>query len=91
MLEGLSLTVEEGESGIRLDRFLRSRFPGLPSRSVRFAIEAGEVKVEGEGREKAVFSLQGRGWSFDGSPNQGTGCPSKATSRARRCFSPTVW
>ncbi len=47
MLEGLSLTVEEGESGIRLDRFLRSRFPGLPSRSVRFAIEAGEVRVEG--------------------------------------------
>ena len=46
VLEGMSLTVEERESGIRLDRFLRIRLPGLPARSVRFAIEAGEVRVE---------------------------------------------
>lgn len=47
MLERISLTVEESEDGTRLERFLRIRFPGLPSRSVRFAIGAGEVKVEG--------------------------------------------
>lgn len=45
MREDIVLTVKESENGIRLDRFLRERLPGLPSRSVRFAIEAGEVKV----------------------------------------------
>ncbi len=48
MREGISFTVEENESGIRLDRFLRGRLPGFPSRSVRFALEAGEVRVDGE-------------------------------------------
>jgi 23S rRNA pseudouridine1911/1915/1917 synthase len=42
-----SLDVLPGESGARLDRFLRDRFPGVPSRSVRFAIEAGAVRVGG--------------------------------------------
>ena len=40
-----SLDVLPGESGARLDRFLRGRFPGVPSRSVRFAIEGGAVRV----------------------------------------------
>ena len=48
MREGIALRVEESESGTRLDRFLRARLPGVPSRSVRFAIEAGEVRVDGE-------------------------------------------
>ena len=48
MREGIALRVEETESGTRLDRFLRARLPGVPSRSVRFAIEAGEVRVDGE-------------------------------------------
>ena len=52
VLEEMSLTVRERESGIRLDRFLRIRFPGLPARSVRFAIEAGEVRVEGGRAQK---------------------------------------
>ncbi|NNG46064.1 MAG: hypothetical protein HKM86_03000, partial [Deltaproteobacteria bacterium] len=57
MREGIILTVEESESGIRLDRFLRERLPGLPSRSVRFAIEAGEVKVGGEkGRKGRILT-----------------------------------
>jgi RluA family pseudouridine synthase len=57
LLEGMSLTVEEKEDGTRLDRFLRTRFPDLPSRSVRFAIEAGEVKVEGaRGRKGRLLS-----------------------------------
>lgn len=47
MLEGIALIVEDREEGIRLDRFLRARFPWLPARSVRFAIEAGEVRVNG--------------------------------------------
>ena len=42
-----SLEVLPGESGVRLDRFLRDRFPGVPSRSVRFAIEGGTVRVGG--------------------------------------------
>jgi len=40
-----SLDVLREESGARLDRFLRDRFPGVPSRSVRFAIEGGTVRV----------------------------------------------
>src|SRR4030042_64495 len=48
MRGGIALRVEESESGTRLDRFLRARLPGVPSRSVRFAIEAGEVRVDGE-------------------------------------------
>jgi len=48
MREGIALRVEETESGTRLDRFLRARLPGVPSRSVRFAIGAGEVRVDGE-------------------------------------------
>ena len=42
-----SLDVLPGDSGTRLDRFLRDRFPGVPSRSVRFAIEGGAVRVGG--------------------------------------------
>jgi RluA family pseudouridine synthase len=59
MREGIILTVEESETGIRLDRFLRDRLPGLPSRSVRFAIEAGEVRVGGEKRRKGQILTAG--------------------------------
>lgn len=59
MREGIILTVEESESGIRLDRFLRERLPGLPSRSVRFAIEAGEVRVGGEKGQKGRILTAG--------------------------------
>ena len=47
MLTFQSLEVPQGTSGVRLDRFLRGRFPGVPSRSVRFAIEGGAVRVGG--------------------------------------------
>lgn len=47
MLERIHMIVEEREGGSRLDRFLRRRFPGLPAKSIRFAIEAGEVLVNG--------------------------------------------
>ena len=57
--EGIILRVEESETGIRLDRFLRERLPGLPSRSVRFAIEAGEVRVGGEKGRKGRFLSTG--------------------------------
>lgn len=52
MLEQIALTVEERERGSRLDRFLRVRLPGLPAKSIRFAIEAGEVRVNGMAGEK---------------------------------------
>ncbi len=48
MREDIILNVGEEEDGIRLDRFLRVRLPDIPFRSVRFAIEAGEVRVGGE-------------------------------------------
>src|SRR3990172_9421302 len=58
MREGIALRVEETESGTRLDRFLRARLPGVPSRSVRFAIGAGEVRVDGEkgGKGRPLFT-----------------------------------
>jgi len=57
--EGLFLTVGETEGGTRLDRFLRARLAGFPSRSVRFAIEAGEVRVDGEKGRKGRFLFAG--------------------------------
>lgn len=59
MLEGMSLRVEKSEGGIRLDRFLRLRIPHLPSRSVRFAIEAGDVRVEGGKGKKGRILIPG--------------------------------
>ena len=47
-----SLDVLPAESGVRLDRFLRDRFPGIPSRSVRFAIEGGAVRIGGAASPK---------------------------------------
>ena len=47
MLREQTLSVTVREAGVRLDRFLRDRFPELPSRSVRFALESGAVRVDG--------------------------------------------
>lgn len=47
MLRNQTVTVSGGEGGRRLDRFLRERFPEVPSRSVRFALAAGAVRVDG--------------------------------------------
>jgi len=60
MREKIFLTVEERENGTRLDRFLRARLPGLPSRSVRFAIEAGEVRVGGRKGRKGQCLATGQ-------------------------------
>ena len=54
-----SLDVLPGESGVRLDRFLRDRFPGVPSRSVRFAIEGGNVRVGGAAFPKGRILREG--------------------------------
>jgi len=73
MLTFQSLEVPREAAGIRLDRFLRDRFPGVPSRSVRFALEGGTVKVGGapspkgrilrEGEIVTVASLaEGKDW-----------------------------
>ena len=48
MLRNQTLMVETAESGMRMDRYLRDRFPGVPSRSVRHALESGAVRVGGE-------------------------------------------
>lgn len=47
MMERIGLIVEPHEGGSRLDRFLRRRFPAVPAKSVRFAIESKEVRVNG--------------------------------------------
>lgn len=52
MLERITLIVEDREEGGRLDRFLRIRLPEIPAKSIRFAIEAGEVRVNGMGGVK---------------------------------------
>jgi 23S rRNA pseudouridine1911/1915/1917 synthase len=59
MLTLQSLDVLPGESGARLDRFLRGRFPGVPSRSVRFAIEGGAVRVDGADSPKGRILREG--------------------------------
>lgn len=48
--------VERAEAGTRMDRFLRDRFPGIPSRSVKHALESGAVRANGEkcGKGRAV-------------------------------------
>ena len=47
MLRGQIVQVPAREAGVRLDRFLRDRFPEVPARSVRFALDAGAVRVDG--------------------------------------------
>jgi len=47
MLIDQTFTVSPKEEGNRLDRLLRDRFPAVPARSVRFALEAGAVRVNG--------------------------------------------
>ncbi|HLN91414.1 MAG TPA: hypothetical protein VK429_06085, partial [Patescibacteria group bacterium] len=59
MLTLQSLDVLPVESGTRLDRFLRDRFPGVPSRSVRFAIEGGAVRVGGAPSPKGRILREG--------------------------------
>lgn len=59
MLIHQTLDVLPGESGARLDRFLRDRFPGIPSRSVRFAIEGRTVRVGGAVSPKGQILREG--------------------------------
>lgn len=59
MKENIALTVKEIEGGTRLDRFLRLRIPWLPARSVHYAIEAGEVWVDGKKCRKGRFLFAG--------------------------------
>lgn len=52
MREGLVYRVPEEQDGCRLDRFLRQSIPGVTAKSVRFAIDAGDVRVGGEQAKK---------------------------------------
>jgi len=56
--EGLAYAVSRKMEGCRLDRFLRKMMPDLPARSVRFAIDAGDVTV-GREQGKKGRSLRG--------------------------------
>jgi 23S rRNA pseudouridine1911/1915/1917 synthase len=46
--EKLVFSVGPNLEGMRLDRFLRLSCPDIPAKSIRFAIEGGEVSVGGE-------------------------------------------
>jgi len=48
MLTDQKFPVPPQAAGVRLDRFLRDRLPEVPARSVRLALEAGAVRVNGE-------------------------------------------
>lgn len=52
MLTELECRVPESRNGWRLDRFLRDWIPGVPAKSVLYAIGAGDVRVDGEAAEK---------------------------------------
>ncbi|MGE5700202.1 MAG: RluA family pseudouridine synthase [Deltaproteobacteria bacterium] len=57
--EMLSFTVPGELEGCRLDRFLRGLLRALPARSIRFAIEAGDVTVGSERGKKGRFLRAG--------------------------------
>ena len=57
--ETLAYAVPGELAGCRLDRFLRAMLPGLPAKSVRFAIDAGDVAVEGRRGRKGGFLRAG--------------------------------
>lgn len=59
MKEGLRFRVPPSGAGIRLDRFLRMQCPGVPPRSVRFALEAGDVTVGGKRAAKGRLLAHG--------------------------------
>jgi len=48
MLKDQKFPVPPQAAGVRLDRFLRDRLPDAPARSIRFALEAGAVRVDGQ-------------------------------------------
>jgi len=52
VLEGRIYRVPEDRDGWRLDRFLRESIPEVAAKSVRFAIDAGDVRVGGEAVKK---------------------------------------
>jgi 23S rRNA pseudouridine1911/1915/1917 synthase len=57
--ERVLFTANSEEQGSRLDGLLRSRMPELPARSVRFAIDAGEVFVNGRPERKGRILVEG--------------------------------
>ena len=59
MLEGQVFKVTPVLEGYRVDRFLRSIFPELPGKSVRYAIEGGEVFISGEKAAKGRILREG--------------------------------
>jgi 23S rRNA pseudouridine1911/1915/1917 synthase len=59
MLRDQTVTVSGREDGRRLDRFLRERYPEVPSRSVRFAIGAGAVRVDSRPAPKGRLLREG--------------------------------
>jgi len=51
------ITVEEGEAGMRLDRWFKAHFPGLGFGHLQKLLRSGQVRVDG-GRAKADMRVQ---------------------------------
>lgn len=59
MMQDLKLRVDPSMDGVRLDRYLRAALPGLPARSVDWAIGAGDVSVGGARAAKGRIVRRG--------------------------------
>ncbi len=75
MLRNQKLLVARAEAGLRLDRFLRNRFPGLPPRGVWYALESGAVRVEGEKGTKGRPVREGETVTVDAIAESGDWLP----------------
>lgn len=65
----LEFSVEESESGQRLDVFLVRRIEGLGRASAKRMIEEGRVRIDGRVRRKGAFLQAGERVTLDGEPS----------------------
>lgn len=70
------LSVEPDEAGMRLDRFLQARFPGLAQTHIQRIVRKGEVRVSGH-RAKPSDRLE-TGWGIRVPPLRLEGRPERA-------------
>ncbi|HJS86559.1 MAG TPA: S4 domain-containing protein, partial [Acetobacteraceae bacterium] len=54
------VTVTEDEAEIRLDRWFRRRFPGLPQSAIQKLCRTGQVRVDGHRAEPATRLAPGQ-------------------------------
>lgn len=67
--ETSALRVEEAEQGLRLDVWLRARFPGWSRRRIARALEEGRVRVDGQRARKGQILCAGAEVAVFGPPD----------------------